>query len=61
MRFNRALALIGSTRKPDLAQIAATAGYFDQPHFNRDFANLAGITPGEFLRARLADGDGVGA
>ena len=61
VRFNRALALIGSARRPDLARIAATAGYFDQPHFNRDFVGLAGITPGEFLRARLADGDGVGA
>lgn len=61
VRFNRALALIGSARRPDLARIAATAGYFDQPHFNRDFVGLAGITPGEFLRARLVDGDGVGA
>lgn len=61
VRFNRALALIGAAGKPDLARIAAEAGYFDQPHFNRDFASLAGITPGEFLRARLADGDGIGA
>lgn len=60
-RFNRALAMIGAAHKPDLARIAAEAGYFDQPHFNRDFANLAGITPGQFLRARLAGGDGVGA
>lgn len=60
-RFNRALALIGATSKPNLAAIATEAGYFDQPHFNRDFVQLAGITPGEFLRARLADGDGVGA
>ncbi len=61
VRFNRALALIGAADKPDLARIAAEAGYFDQPHFNRDFAGLAGITPGEFLRARLADDVGVGA
>jgi AraC-like DNA-binding protein len=61
VRFNRALAMIGAVRKPDLAGIAAAAGYFDQPHFNRDFVTLAGITPGEFLRARLAAGDGVGA
>jgi AraC-like DNA-binding protein len=61
MRFNRALRLIGGTAQPDLAAIAAEAGYFDQPHFNRDFLALSGITPGEFLRARLLDGDGVGA
>ena len=61
MRFNRALRLIGPAAQPDLALIAAEAGYFDQPHFNRDFLALSGITPGEFLRARLRDGDGIGA
>jgi AraC-like DNA-binding protein len=61
VRFNRALRLIGAAPHPDLASIAAQAGYFDQPHFNRDFLALSGITPGDFLRARLIDGDGVGA
>jgi AraC-like DNA-binding protein len=61
MRFNRALALIAGESRPDLARIAQETGYFDQPHFNRDFLALSGITPGEFLRARLADGDGVAA
>jgi AraC-like DNA-binding protein len=61
VRFNRALRLIGGVPQPDLAQIAAEAGYFDQSHFNRDFLALSGITPGEFLRARLLDGDGIGA
>lgn len=60
-RFNRALALIGRAQKPDLALVAAEAGYFDQSHFNRDFMALSGITPGEFLRARLSGGDGVAA
>jgi AraC-like DNA-binding protein len=61
VRFNRALQLIGTAPKPDLALVAAEAGYFDQSHFNRDFLTLSGITPGEFLRARLIDGDGVAA
>lgn len=61
VRFNRALKLIGASARPDLARIAAAAGYFDQSHFNRDFVSLSGITPGEFLRARLIDGDGLRA
>jgi AraC-like DNA-binding protein len=61
MRFNQAMALIAATPDPDLARIAQDAGYFDQPHFNRDFLAFSGITPGEFLRARLLDGDGIGA
>ncbi|MGE0151389.1 MAG: helix-turn-helix domain-containing protein [Reyranellaceae bacterium] len=61
VRFNRALRLIGAAPAPDLARAAAAAGYYDQPHFNRDFLALAGITPGEYLRARLAGGDGIGA
>lgn len=59
-RFNRALALLEGGARPDLADIAVQAGYFDQPHFNRDFLALAGITPGAFLRARRQDGDGIG-
>jgi len=31
-----------------LGEIAYTAGYADQPHFNRDFRELVGCTPAEF-------------
>jgi AraC-like DNA-binding protein len=40
------------------AEIAAEAGYCDQSHLNRDFRELAGSTPTEFVR-RLIPGGGI--
>ncbi|SEJ00524.1 Helix-turn-helix domain-containing protein [Dyadobacter sp. SG02] len=34
-----------------LAQIALDAGYFDQPHFNKDFKLFTGVTPTEFFKS----------
>lgn len=34
-----------------LAQIALDAGYFDQPHFNKDFKLFTGLTPTEFFKS----------
>ena len=47
-RFDRALALL--TREGGtLASVAQRTGYFDQPHMNAEFREMAGLTPGEFL------------
>ncbi len=37
--------------KYSLAQVAFDAGYFDQPHFNKDFKLFTGLTPTDFLKS----------
>lgn len=57
-RFRRALSLLGSGEL-GLADVAAVAGYYDQPHFNAEFLEHAGMTPGDFLAARRFPGDSI--
>ncbi|HLS76166.1 MAG TPA: helix-turn-helix domain-containing protein [Nocardia sp.] len=50
-RFERARRMIASTPSfVTLAQVAASCGYYDQAHLNRDFAELAGCSPTTWLR-----------
>ena len=51
-RFHRALHLIASGQRIDWADIALTAGYFDQSHFIHDFQAFSGINPSTYLEAR---------
>jgi AraC-like DNA-binding protein len=55
VRFRRALAMVESGASP-LADVALAAGYYDQPHFNAEFRELSGLTPGELLVARYPSG-----
>lgn len=53
--FRRALAMV--ERGPrSLADVALENGYYDQPHFNAEFRELAGLTPSELLFARYPSG-----
>ena len=49
LRFRRALALL--QRGQPLSTAALTAGYYDQPHMNADFREMAGLTPAAFVAA----------
>ncbi len=48
-RFQRLLKMLESGEVSALADAAVAAGYYDQPHMNRDFAEFAQTTPTEFL------------
>jgi AraC-like DNA-binding protein len=53
LRFQVFLALVQRETDPlqaGLADLAALAGYADQPHLTRECLRLAGQTPGEFVR-----------
>lgn len=48
-------------REPERwADIALSAGYADQSHFNREFRRLAGVTPTDFVARRIPEGGLVG-
>ncbi|MGH9279602.1 MAG: helix-turn-helix domain-containing protein [Acidimicrobiales bacterium] len=53
MRFERARRLLARPDRPALADVAATCGYYDQPHLNRDFVDLAGCPPGQWMAEEL--------
>ena len=50
MRFSRALEMIHAEHT-SLVDVAAEAGYYDQPHLNAEFKELSGFTPSEFQHA----------
>ena len=61
LRLERAVAVLRADPSADLAGLAVSCGWYDQPHMHRDVRRLARCTPAE-LRARvLPDGGGVAA
>ncbi|MEW2708140.1 AraC family transcriptional regulator [Streptomyces koyangensis] len=51
-RVRRARALLRSGATP--AETATAVGFTDQPHLNRHFTRIVGVTPGAYRRARRA-------
>lgn len=61
LRFSRSVDLLSRDDGRRFAEIAASCGYFDQAHMNREFRELSGTTPGSFVASRLPSGLGIGA
>ncbi|MCI0598760.1 MAG: helix-turn-helix domain-containing protein [Beijerinckiaceae bacterium] len=59
LRFERAVLGLQARRLQTLAELAASCGYADQAHFNRDFAAFAGESPTALIEKTLADGTGI--
>jgi AraC-like DNA-binding protein len=51
-RFQMALTLL-STGAVGGARVAADVGYFDQPHFVREFRSFTGMTPTQYRQQRI--------
>ncbi|MEL6983477.1 MAG: helix-turn-helix domain-containing protein, partial [Actinomycetota bacterium] len=51
-RLDRVTELLAASPDAPLADLAATAGYYDQAHLNRDCRDLLGVTPGELRPVR---------
>jgi len=48
LRFQGALDLVASRPEVALVDVALEAGYSDQPHFQREFRELAGVSPARY-------------
>jgi transcriptional regulator GlxA family with amidase domain len=62
LRFGSVVRTLKSRRTPvSLADLALSAGYYDQSHFNRDVREFAGTTPSALAASLLPDGGGFAA
>ena len=49
IRLQAALKMLLNQKTENLTRIAYDSEYYDQAHFNRDFKELTGINPKDFL------------
>jgi AraC-like DNA-binding protein len=55
LRFRRVVGRLDAGGRPDLAALAADAGYADQAHLTRECARLAGMPPAALARDRAGE------
>jgi AraC-like DNA-binding protein len=51
-RFQRVLARVHAAPDVDWMEIVERHGYYDQPHFIREFKEFSGFTPGDYFKRR---------
>ncbi|MFG1640933.1 helix-turn-helix domain-containing protein [Amycolatopsis sp. NPDC049252] len=51
-RFARLILAVDAPGPVDWAELAHTAGYFDQAHLSKEFKDFTGLTPTEYLALR---------
>ncbi len=56
LRFQRTIELLSKIPEPRWVDVACACGYFDQSHMIREFRELAGCTPHEYLGLQLPFG-----
>jgi AraC-like DNA-binding protein len=52
-RFNKAILQMYSCRLSSLTDVAHAVGYYDQSHFIRDFRQITGLSPKDFLKSQF--------
>lgn len=58
-RFSAIISNLASQRHVDWAEIAYSAGFYDQTHFIKEFKAFSGETPTSFMRDRDDSGKGI--
>jgi AraC-like DNA-binding protein len=53
LRFERSRGLIAQPERPNLAAVAAAAGYYDQAHMAREWTGIAGCAPSVWMAEEL--------
>lgn len=51
-RFQRVLSGLHTASRADWMEVVERGGYYDQPHFIREFKEFSGFTPSEYFRLR---------
>jgi len=55
-RFRRVVDLVQRGQGLDWTRIAMSCGYYDQAHFNHEFREFSGMSPGEYAASGSVDG-----
>ncbi len=51
-RFQRVIASVHRAPDVDWMEVVERNGYYDQPHFIREFKEFSGLTPSDYFRRR---------